>query len=71
MLKRKPQVMTPEEQEVIRTKDFLTAYCRGPFAFSLTIILSVTATGVYGQSGSIRHPRRNGQFCHSWQTEMG
>lgn len=33
MLKRKPRVMTPEEQEIIRTKDFFDCILPGTVRF--------------------------------------
>lgn len=61
MLKRKPKVLTPEQVEEIRTKDFFDMILPGTIKFLSDhyIILSATVIAVYGRFGNILRPLRN------------
>ena len=48
MFKRKPKVLTPEQAEELRTKDFFDMILPGTVNFSRTIISSATAIAVCG-----------------------
>ena len=66
--KKKPKILTPEQAEEIRTKDFFDMILPGSIKFFPTIILSATATAACGRCGNIRRPLRNRPFSRSLPT---
>ena len=62
--KRKDRVITDEEQEEIRTKDFFDLITPSALRF-----FTATATAAYGRFGNIRRPPRRRRFSRSLRIE--
>ena len=69
MFRRTPKVLTPEQAEEIRTKDFFDCILPGTVNFSPSTISWETATAAHGWSGNTHLPQKNRQFSRSLPTE--